>query len=177
MEAQKIKAESLAEKMNKLTEKFNIAEEILIEGDDIIEYVSEHTTNVELFKEDIETINLQLMVDDFAFVRETLKESIDNGRKVLTVITLDLLDTEDDKRASLILSFAELNKAVADNTKLYMQSYREISTVLLNLDKIKKEKEKNKPDVVNNTVNINNLSAESIEQISTMDIIKRLKGN
>ena len=36
MEAQKIKAESLAEKMNKLTEKFNIAEEILIEGDDII---------------------------------------------------------------------------------------------------------------------------------------------
>ena len=91
MEAQKIKAESLAEKMNKLTEKFNIAEEILIEGDDIIEYVSEHTTNVELFKEDIETINLQLMVDDFAFVRETLKESIDNGRKVLNVITLNPL--------------------------------------------------------------------------------------
>lgn len=169
MEAEKIKAQSLAEKMNNLTKKFDLAEDILIEGNDIIEYVEEHTSNVELFKDTIESINLELMVEDFKFVRETLKESIENGRKVLNVVTLDLLDTEDEKRAALILSFAELNKAVADNSKLYMQSYREISTVLLNLDKIKKEKAKT--EVTNNTININS----GAETISAMDIIKRLK--
>ena len=172
MEAEKIKAQSLAEKMNNLTKKFDLAEEILIEGNDIIDYVEEHTTNVELFEDNIESINLELMVEDFKFVRETLKESIENGRKVLNVITLDLLDTEDEKRAALILSFAELNKAVADNSKLYMQSYREISTVLLNLDKIKKAK--NKTEVTNNTNNTININAGA-EPISAMDIIKRLK--
>ena len=172
MEAEKIKAQSLAEKMNNLTKKFDLAEEILIEGNDIIDYVEEHTTNVELFEDNIESINLELMVEDFKFVRETLKESIENGRKVLNVITLDLLDTEDEKRAALILSFAELNKAVADNSKLYMQSYREISTVLLNLDKIKKAK--TKTEVTNNTNNTININAGA-EPISAMDIIKRLK--
>lgn len=172
MEAEKIKAQSLAEKMNNLTKKFDLAEEILIEGNDIIDYVEEHTTNVELFEDNIESINLELMVDDFKFVRETLKESIENGRKVLNVVTLDLLDTEDEKRAALILSFAELNKAVADNSKLYMQSYREISTVLLNLDKIKKAK--SKTEVTNNTNNTININAGA-EPISAMDIIKRLK--
>ena|SRR5574344_925489 len=172
MEAEKIKAQSLAEKMNNLTKKFDLAEEILIEGNDIIDYVEEHTTNVELFEDNIESINLELMVDDFKFVRETLKESIENGRKVLNVVTLDLLDTEDEKRAALILSFAELNKAVADNSKLYMQSYREISTVLLNLDKIKKAK--TKTEVTNNTNNTININAGA-EPISAMDIIKRLK--
>jgi hypothetical protein len=171
----KDKAESLAEKMNKLSEKFELADEMTLTGSDIIEFVEEKTESIELFSDDIsptEIINLQNMVDDFKYVRDTLKETTDNGRRVLNSVTLDLLDSEDDKRATLILSFAELNKAVGDNMKLYMQSYKDISTVLLNIDKIKKSVEKDSPKTINNTVNVN-----TIEPISTVDLIKKLRGN
>lgn len=171
----KDKAESLADKMNKLSEKFELAEEMTLTGSDIIEFVEEKTESIELFSDDIsptEIINLQNMVDDFKYVRDTLKETTDNGRRVLNSVTLDLLDSEDDKRATLILSFAELNKAVGDNMKLYMQSYKDISTVLLNIDKIKKSVEKDSPKTINNTVNVN-----TIEPISTVDLIKKLRGN
>ena len=171
----KDKAESLAEKMNKLSEKFELADEMTLTGSDIIEFVEEKTESIELFSDDIsptEIINLQNMVDDFKYVRDTLKETNDNLRRVLNSVTLDLLDSEDDKRATLILSFAELNKAVGDNMKLYMQSYKDISTVLLNIDKIKKSVEKDSPKTINNTVNVN-----TIEPISTVDLIKKLRGN
>jgi hypothetical protein len=67
------------------------------------------------------------------------------------------------------MSFAELNKAIADNMKLYIQGYKEISNVLLNLDKIQKAEKDEKPQTINNTLNIN-----STETISTVDLIKRL---
>lgn len=172
----KEKSESLAEKMNRLTAKFadNIetAEEMVLTGDDIVEYVEEKTQDVQLYSEQLpvaEIINLNNLVNDFQFVRETLRENTENGRRVLNSVTLDLLDTEDDKRASLIMSFAELNKAIADNMKLYIQGYKEISNVLLNLDKIQKAEKVEQPHTINNTLNIN-----STETISTVDLIKRL---
>lgn len=174
----KDKAESLSNKMNKITEKFSqnldTAEELEVTGDDIIEYVQEKTQNIELYSSDIsptELINLQNMVDDFTFVRNTLKENTENGRRVLTSITLDLLDTDDDKRAALIMSFAELNKAIADNMKIYIQSYKDISNVLLNLDKIKKAEKLDGPKTVNNTVNVH-----TNEIVNTTELIKKLKG-
>lgn len=170
-----VKADSLAEKMNKLTEKFNLAEELIVDGSDIIEFVEEKTISTELYISEIDAstiINLSNMVNDFVYIRDTLKETTDNGRRVLNAVTLDLLDSDDDKRAALILSFAELNRAVGDNMKLYMQSYKDISTVLLNLDKIKKNEKEDKSKVsVTNNLNITNT-----ETISTMDLIKRLSG-
>lgn len=170
------KADSLAAKMNRITEKFEMnldaAEELEITGDDIIEFVEEKTQDIKLYSEDVnasEIINLNNMVEDFKYIRETLKENTENGRRVLNSITLDLLDGDDDKRASLIMSFAELNKAVAENMKLYINSYKEISTILLNLDKIKKQEKLDGPKTINNTVNIN-----STEAISTADLIKQL---
>ena len=57
---------------------------------------------------------------------------------------------------------------VGDNMKLYMQSYRDISNVLLNLDKIKKSQESKSPNsVTNNTLVIQ-------EPKSTADLIKEL---
>lgn len=168
----KDKAESLADKMNRLSEKFELAEEMSITGSDIVQYVEDKTEDIELFSSDIsplEIINLQNMVDDFKYVRDTLKETADNGRRVLNSVTLDLLESDGDKRAGLIISFAELNKAVTDNMKLYIQSYKEISNTLLNLDKIKKQEA---PKTINNTVNVT-----TVEPISTVDLIKKLKGN
>jgi len=169
----KQKAESLSDKMNRLTERFtenlDTVDEMLITSDDIIEHVEEKTQDIKLYSNDIsstEIINLQTMVDDFKFVRETLEENTKNGRRVLNAVTLDRLDSDDDKRASLIMSFAELNKAVADNLKLYIQSYKDISNVLLNLEKIKGE---GTPDKVEN-----HLHLHGSKKVSTTALIEQL---
>ena len=136
----KNKADSLADKMNKLTEKLsdnlNISEELQLTGDDIVQYVEEHTEQIDLYSDDrciSEILNLNNMVEDFKYVRDTLKENTDNARRVLNSVTLDLLNSNEDKRAGLIMSFAELNRAVADNMKLYILSYKEISKIILML--------------------------------------------
>ena len=169
----KVKADSLSAKMNKLSEKFDLSEELITTGNDVEEYIQEKTCDIELFKEkvpQIEVINLQILVDDFVYIRETLKESTENGRRILNVLTLDLLDenVNNENRASLITSYAEMNTAVDNNMKLYILSYKEISIALLNIDKYKKQNNDDdvtKPNTVNNTFNI-----------STSDLIKSLKG-
>ena len=186
------KANTLANKLNKLTEKFNLSNEMVLSGDDIIDDVKKKTDLIELnsgapkLNETIdveieqefntslvlELVNLKAMVEDFEYIRETLKETTDNGRRVLNKVTIDLLDSDDDQRASLILSFAELNSAVGKNMSLYMDSYKQISNVLVNLDKIIKNVNKTKPaNVVNNTqVNIS-----STEQISTAELLNKMR--
>ena len=167
------KSESLAQKMNSITSKFtenlDVADDLIVDGDDIVEFVEEKTQDIELLDEcsPSEIINLKNMVSDFTFVRSTLKENTENARKVLNSVTLDLLSSDDDKRANLIMSFAELNKAVADNMKLYITAYKEISGVLLNLEKIKGSAS---PKVVNNTVIHGEIK-------STTDIIRELGKN
>ena len=186
------KANALANKLNELTEKFNLSNEMVLSGDDIIEDVKKKTDLIELnsgapkLNETIdveieqefntslvlELVNLKAMVEDFEYIRETLKETTDNGRRVLNKVTIDLLDSDEDQRASLILSFAELNSAVGKNMSLYMDSYKQISNVLVNLDKIIKNVNKTKPaSVVNNTqVNIS-----STEQISTAELLNKMR--
>lgn len=184
------KAKSLAAKMNSLTEKFSLSEEMVLSGDDIIEDVKKKTdlvdlssgkaqlVDVEIEQEFnstlvLELVNLKAMVEDFEYIRETLKETTDNGRRVLNKVTIDLLDSEDDQRASLILSFAELNSAVGKNMSLYMDSYKQISNVLVNLDKIIKNTNSKSPasSVVNNTqVNIT-----STESVSTAELLNRMR--
>ena len=169
----KDKADSLSTKMNKLSEKFDLSEELIVTSGEVEEYVKAKTQDIEIFKErvpQVEVINLQIMVDDFSYIRETLKQSTENGRRVLNIVTLDILDTDidDEKRTDLISSFAEINTAVCNNVKLYMMAYKEISIALLNIDKYKKqnldEGENTEGKTVNNTIIVN-----------TSDLIKTLK--
>ena len=170
------KANSLANRMNQLTESFDLAEEMVVEGDDIIEFVEEKTKDISLYEDaeinPLEVVCIETMVSDFKYIRETLKETTDNGRRVLNAVTLDLLsedeETTGDKRSALITSFAELNRSVGDNMKLYMQSYKDISTVILNIDKVQKTKT---PSTVNN-----NLTIHNTEPLNTVDLISRLRG-
>jgi len=171
----KDKAESLASKMNKITEKFgdtlNDAEELELTGDDIIEIINEKTESIPLYEEDGKTqqlpqvINLDNLVSDFQFVRATLKENTENGRRILNSVTLDLLNSDDETKATLIMSFAELNKALALNAKLYISSYKEISGVILNLDKIK-HAEKSVSEPSGNTY--------EGKAVSTLEVFKEL---
>jgi len=171
----KNKSESLAKKMNKITEKFSdnldLADELVLTGDDVLESVQEKTQDVALYSSDMlpaEIINLDNLISDFKYVRETLKENTENGRKVLNVVTEELLDFDAEKKAGLIMSFAELNKAMADNMKLYIIAYKEISRTLLNLDSIKGN---------NNPKDKSTESPKDITPVSTTDLIKRLSEN
>lgn len=164
------KAETLADKMKKITEKFSdnldTADEMVLTGDDVLNSVEQNTKNPELYKESTTTeiINLDNMVSDFRYVRETLRENTDNGRRILNIITLDLLSEDADKdRIELINSFAELNKAIAENMKLYIVAYKEISKTLLNIDNLKKV-EKSPKDI----------TPETGQTVSTVDLIKQL---
>lgn len=167
------KAESLANKMNKLTAKLDLSDELVIQGDDIVEYIEEKTLDVALFTDSsyADIMNINVMTDDFKYVRDTLKEVTDNARRVQNAITLDLLSTDDDNRASLIVSFAELSRAITDAQKLYVQSYKDMSVTLLNLDKIKKAEKAENP---NGNVT-NNLHIHNTETVSTVDLIKKLQ--
>ena len=187
------KANALANKMNQLTEKFNLSSEMVLEGEDIIEDVKKKTDIIDLSSGKVkvtkpvdadiepefnsavvlELVNLQAMVEDFQYIRETLKETTDNGRRVLNKVTIDLLDTEEDQRAALITSFAELNSAVGKNMSLYMDSYKQISNVLVNLDKIIKNTNSRTP--TNSVVNNTQVNITSTEQISTADLLNKLR--
>ena len=179
----KDKAESLADKMNKITAKFgdtlDNAESLEMTGDDVFEIINEKTECAKLSEEEEdngcgttqirelpEVINLDNLIRDFKYVRETLKENTDNGRKILNAVTLGILTADEDAQASLIVSFAELNKALAANAKLYINSYKEISSVIINLSKVQTAtKEIEDPD------NENIIEGQIV---STSDLLKQL---
>lgn len=186
------KANSLAAKMNELTQKFDLSQEMVISGEDIIEDVKKKTDIIDLSSGTVkiidaeiepefgatlvlEIVNLQAMVEDFEYIRETLKETTDNGRRVLNKVTLDLLDSEDDQRAPLITSFAELNSAVGKNMSLYMDSYKQISNVLVNLDKIIKNTNSKNPAGTGSIVNNTQVNITSTESISTADLFNKMR--
>jgi len=165
------KADSLADRMNQLTSKLDLSEDLLVQSDDIIDFVKEKTQKIELYNNPnyADIMNLQIMTEDFRYVRETLREVTDNARRVQNSITLELLDVDNEKRANLVQSFAELSKAITDAQKLYVDSYKQMSTTLLNLDKIKKA------DQIEQSGNvINNLHIHG-EAISTLDLLTKLQ--
>ena len=163
------KSSALADKINSISAKFDIAEEIC--GTDVQEFVEEKTKEIVLHQEEydpIDVMTLTQMADDFKYSRETLKEVIDNGRKVLANATLNLLDADDESTASMTLAYAELNKAVLDGIKTQTNLYREFSSVLLNIKKLGAD--------LPGTKVTNNVTINTSEQISTVDLIKQLKG-
>jgi hypothetical protein len=170
------RVDSLVNKINSLNAVFNQAENVCSE--EIVEFIDSKTKEVELFSEDItptEVIKLELMVDDFKFTRETLKETVENGRKILNILTLELLESDDDStRSSLILSFAELVSSVNNSVKLLSSSYRDIANVLETTEKIRKSRLLSPAPIASkNNVYIDKLLVN--EQISTTDIIARLR--
>lgn len=156
------KTNSLVNKINEISKKFEIAEEVT--SDEIVDYVTEKVNNVTSFAEsssDIsasDILNLTAMTQDFKFIRETLTENIKNGRRILDVVTLELLDADESTRLELITAFTELNNSIANNLKIYTTSYKEISTVLLNIDKISKNSSDSSSKTTHHTMNtVNNV--------------------
>lgn len=178
----KEKARGLAERIEGLSESLDRSDELLSEGDGVLEKAEQISdspvplkpTGGGVLHEEgsyADIMNLATMTDDFRFVRDTLKEVTENARRVQGSITLELLESEGEKRSSLVMSFSELSKAITDAQKLYVQSYKEMSNTLLNLDKIKQNSDRAGADPSQH------LHIHSRENISTVDLINRLKGN
>lgn len=71
------------------------------------------------------------------------------------------------------MSFAELNNSITNNMKIYTQSYKQISEVLVNLSKLQST---SKGNTINNVTNsITAVNVNNTEPISTLDLIKQLQ--
>ena len=117
-----------------------------------------------------DAVNVQAMIEDFCYVRAMLRETTQNSRRVLESVTEELVMSEGESRALLVSAYSELNKAQIDSIKLFMQSYKEISIILVNLAKVNQS---NTPHTVHTT---NVLNIEDQAHVSTADIINRLRG-
>lgn len=118
-----------------------------------------------------DVVNVQAMIDDFAYMREMLRETTQNSRKVLNSITEELMLSDVESQASLVMAYGELNKAQIESVKLFINSYKEISTILVNLSKVHNA---GTPHTVHTT---NVLNIEDKSNVSSADIINRLRGS
>ena len=168
----KTNIDSLSKKLEDISKKLEISNELIESGNELENLANEAKNNFKESENFEVILNLEQMISDFSYIREVLKEITDNARRVQNSITLDLINSDDEKRASLVASFAELSKAITDAQKLFVQSYKDISHTLLNLDKIKKERVQNVPNQQNIVE-----KPKSDNVVSTFELIKKLKNS
>lgn len=170
----KAKSEKLAEKFNlitsKISESIGNADSLMVEAEDISEEVDQVLE--EIPKEALDTpeiseiINLQNLLEDFKYVRQTLKENTELGKSMLKSMGTEL---ECEPNPKMLESYALLQGTLTDNLKLFLQSYKDISNVMMNIAKIT-----NSLPVAQNVTNIN---IEAEQPINTAELIKELSSS
>lgn len=174
------RANKLADKMNRITARFkenlDVADEMDVSGNDIIEYAEDKTKDLPKNLDDasyLELINLNTLLKDFDYIRTTLRDNAEQGRSIIKTLGVDISASDPDSLAELITSYAELNKSITDTLKLFVQAYKDISTIITNLEKVKSGFNK-----TTNNLNITNISdnPSGLDIVSTTaDIIKQIK--
>lgn len=186
-----------------LTKSSNIGDELLVETEELSAYLNQPSVVAELpsvegfsdslavYNDDFDLIpetrtlrpvqelagemmDPSALIQDFNYMRELLKETTENSKKVLASVTEELVYSDGEQRAGLVMAFSELNKAQIESVKMFMQSYKEVSTILVNLTKVQ-----NQGANTIHTTNVLNVSADensaqNVETISTADIVGRL---
>jgi len=169
-------ADRLVQKMNSITEAFrgkvDCVDDLLVETEDIIDESSELVTaeiekpspNVNL----AEVLNLQNMIDDVKYIRETLAECSSTGKKLLKSMAQEI-EMEPDAR--LLEGYSALCNVINENMKLYLQCYRDMSSIVLNLSKAQSVNNQGPKEVTNIIVD----DGATIK--STAELIKELAKN
>lgn len=121
-------------------------------------------------------IDVDLMREDFGYMRSNLRELTENSKRVLESVTEELILAEGDSRAALILAFSELNKAQMEGIKLFMQSYKEVSSILVNFSKVHKDTQATGKNGNTYTTNVVNIEA-SQGGFSAADIVARMRAD
>lgn len=162
MDIIKAKAETLTRRINKvahsLAEQCDNAEALEVQTADIVGYAQEKMPVL------ADNIDVHMMMDDFAYVRNVLRENTECARTMLEHVSGNMLDEEDNVTPGMLAAFSELNKSIAENMRLYISSYKDLSAALSNM--------KAKSEVTNNL----NIINPGTNVASVKDIIEKLKG-
>ncbi len=167
----KEKAEKIAKKINSITEAFSDklknADDLIVKSEDLISETDEVILGTENYDvSDIpEILNLQNMVHDIKYIRETLKESSEAGKNLLKSMSAEI-EMEPDAR--MLEAYAHVSSVVTENMKLFLQCYKDISSILLNLSKAQ---DKGPKQVTNITVEAD---SEDVKIQNTAELIKQL---
>lgn len=185
--------ERVNDKMNKITQEITknikVSEDILTTTQELEDYLKEkqvlvpelvdHNEQSQDAKNPVlapvqeiaaNVVDINAMREDFFYMRQMLRNTTESSKRVLESITEELTLSDSENRAGLVLAYSELNKAQIESVKLFMQSYREVSTILVNLAKVSNSG-------VPNTVHTTNvLNIEDKSHVSSADIINRLRG-
>ena len=167
MDIAKAKADTLAKRLNRvasnLAKQCNDAEIMEIQAADIEQYAEAKLPTLPT----VESVDISLMMDDFAYVRSVLRENTECARAMLEKVSGTMLDEEDNVTPGMLTAFSELNKSITENMKLYVSSYRDLTAALSNINASSNSKSN-----ITNNLNIINSSAEVA---SVKDIIDKLK--
>lgn len=175
------KADAIASKLNRITSSFSTqlenANSLIVMGDELSEQATEvvqdlteissekkYSFNMDLLPQ---ILNLETMVSDIKYIRGTLKENCDLGKRLLVTMAQEL---EFEPNAELLASYSELSKTITENMKLYLACYKDVSTILINISKLAQTQNSQTKNVVNN-----NITIESQGKVqNTAELIKQL---
>lgn len=174
------KAETLSNKLNKISEKFaeklNNAEDLIVVADDlnidtgkVIQEIKDLPTNDYQFNLDLlpQILNLENMMADVKYIRKTLHENTEIGRKLLNVISAEI---EFEPDAELLMSYSQLSATLTENMRLFLSCYKDISNILINISKLTQQQAPKNLQV--NNIQIN--SEDTYKVQNTAELIKQL---
>lgn len=174
------KAETLSSKLNKISEKFaeklDNAEDLIVVADDlsidtgkVVQEIKALPTSDVQFNLDLlpQILNLENMMQDVKYIRQTLRENTEIGRKLLNVISAEI---EFEPDAELLASYSQLSCTLTENMRLFLNVYRDISHILINIAKLTQQQTPKNVQV--NNIQIN--SDDNYKIQSTAELIKQL---
>ena len=128
-------ANILANKLDRLNQFFDITQSTV---DEITKEV-DTIDDFEVIDEDENSIiTLSLLKSDFGFIRKTLIDNIENGKKVIDKLSLEI-EVEQQSAGSVISAYAELVGTINSSLKLLSSSYKDIIDMNIKINKIQKE--------------------------------------
>lgn len=131
-------AHILANKLDKLNQFFDITQSTVDEITKEVETIEEPV--IVLDDEDNSIITLSLLKSDFHFIRQTLINNIENGKRVIDKISLEI-EVEEQSAGSVISAYAELVGIINSSLKLLSSSYKDIIDMNIKLNKMQKEED------------------------------------
>lgn len=159
---------SKVERMRSLEDKFNLAETLVEELDELIEDVSvgleNSDDNLPMAVEGFGIMNIETLKQDFMLARNNIIKLISTGQRILDQASV--LDVSDLK-ASQLEALATLQSTLGANLKLLLEIYKDIAAI---------EKSRGNPsqaNVNNGSVTTNNIVFTG----SSSDLLKLINEN
>jgi len=166
----------MIDSLNKINAVFEQAE--IITSEDILGSLSQQVEEANnlpaIITEEIDytkIISLNELMSDFRSIRSTLSDTVNTGKKIMNEIASAISDNGlEEIQPEMISAFSSLLGTVNTSMKLLITSYKEISTIILNLNKIQSNQTAGSSSSGKVTNNLN------IYSVNTAELIKDLIG-